>query len=196
RQAVDRSFNRITIDGDTSTNDAVTLVATGQASMPRLEDPEDPRVLAFAERLSDLCRYLAQAIVRDGEGATRFVTVEVSEARSEAEALAAAYTIAHSPLVKTALFAGDPNWGRILAALGRAGMEDLAVEGVRLQINGLTIAEAGALAPSYQEADGAAVMKAQELTLAVALGRGQAMGTVWTTDFSYDYVKINAEYRS
>jgi glutamate N-acetyltransferase/amino-acid N-acetyltransferase len=196
RQAVDRSFNRITIDGDTSTNDAVTLVATGQASMPRLEDPEDPRVLAFAERLSDLCRDLAQAIVRDGEGATRFVTVEVSEARSEAEALAAAYTIAHSPLVKTALFAGDPNWGRILAALGRAGMEDLAVEGVRLQINGLTIAEAGALAPSYQEAEGAAVMKAQELTLAVALGRGQAMGTVWTTDFSYDYVKINAEYRS
>lgn len=196
REAVDRSFNRITIDGDTSTNDAVTLVATGQAPLARLEDRNDPRVEAFAVRLSALCRQLAQSIVRDGEGATKFVTVAVAEARSEEEALQAAYTIAHSPLVKTALFAGDPNWGRILAALGRAGIDDLAVEGVRLEINGLLIAEGGALAPSYREADGAAVMKAPELTLALALGRGEAVGEVWTTDFSYDYVKINAEYRS
>ena len=196
REAVDRSFNRITIDGDTSTNDAVTLVATGQAPMAPLEHREDPRVEAFAARLSSLCRYLAQSIVRDGEGATKFVTVAVSEARSEEEALQVAYTIAHSPLVKTALFAGDPNWGRILAALGRAGIDDLAVEGVRLEINGLFIAEGGALAPSYREVDGAAVMKAPELTLALTLDRGEAAGEVWTTDFSYDYVKINAEYRS
>lgn len=196
REAVDRSFNRITIDGDTSTNDAVTLVATGQAPMAPLEHREDPRVEAFAARLSSLCCHLAQSIVRDGEGATKFVTVAVAEARSEEEALQAAYTVAHSPLVKTALFAGDPNWGRILAALGRAGINDLAVEGVRLEINGLLIAEGGALAPSYREADGAAVMKAPELTLSLALGRGDAAGEVWTTDFSYDYVKINAEYRS
>lgn len=196
REAVNSSFNRITIDGDTSTNDAVTLVATGQAPMALLEDPQDPRVAAFAARLASLCRHLAQSIVRDGEGATKFVTVAVAEASSEEEALQAAYTIAHSPLVKTALFAGDPNWGRILAALGRAGIDDLAVEGVRLEINGLLIAEGGALAPSYREADGAAVMKAPELTLSLALGRGSAGGEVWTTDFSYDYVKINAEYRS
>ena len=196
REAVDRSFKRITIDGDTSTNDAVTLVATGQAPMAPLEHREDPRVEAFAARFSSLCRHLAQSIVRDGEGATKFVTVAVAEARSEEEALQAAYTVAHSPLVKTALFAGDPNWGRILAALGRAGINDLAVEGVRLEINGLLIAEGGALAPSYREADGAAVMKAPELTLSLALGRGDAAGEVWTTDFSYDYVKINAEYRS
>ncbi|MBL6719190.1 MAG: bifunctional glutamate N-acetyltransferase/amino-acid acetyltransferase ArgJ [Pseudomonadales bacterium] len=196
REAVDRSFNRITIDGDTSTNDAVTLVATGQAPLTLLEDRQDPQVLAFAARLSSLCCHLAQSIVRDGEGATKFVTVAVAEARSEEEALQAAYTIAHSPLVKTALFAGDPNWGRILAALGRAGIDDLAVEGVRLEINGLLMAEGGALAPSYREADGAAVMKAPELTLALTLGRGDGAGEVWTTDFSYDYVKINAEYRS
>ena len=196
REAVDGSFNRITVDGDTSTNDAVTLVATGQAPLTLLEDRQDPQVLAFAARLSSLCCHLAQSIVRDGEGATKFVTVAVAEARSEEEALQAAYTIAHSPLVKTALFAGDPNWGRILAALGRAGIDDLAVEGVRLEINGLLMAEAGALAPSYREADGAAVMKAPELTLALTLGRGDGAGEVWTTDFSYDYVKINAEYRS
>ena len=195
REAVDRSFNRITIDGDTSTNDAVTLVATGQAPMAPLEHREDPRVEAFAARLSSLCRYLAQSIVRDGEGATKFVTVAVSEARSEEEALQVAYTIAHSPLVKTALFAGDPNWGRILAALGRAGIDGLAVEGVRLEINGLLIAEGGALPPSYREADGAAVMKAPELTLSLALGRGDFVGEVWTKDYSDDYVKINAEYR-
>lgn len=196
REAVDGSFNRITVDGDTSTNDAVTLVATGQAPMAPLEDREDPRVGAFAARLSLLCRHLAQSIVRDGEGATKFVTVAVAEARSEGEALQAAYTISHSPLVKAALFAGDPNWGRILAALGRAGIDDLAVEGVRLEINGLLIAEGGALAPSYREAEAAAVMKAPELTLSLALGRGDASGEVWTTDLSYDYVKINAEYRS
>ncbi|MCK8516301.1 bifunctional glutamate N-acetyltransferase/amino-acid acetyltransferase ArgJ [Methylonatrum kenyense] len=195
RDAADQSFNRITVDGDTSTNDACVLVATG-ASHCRLDalHPED--VAAFAEALADLCRELAQAIVRDGEGATRFITISVDEASSAAEALDVAYCIAHSPLVKTAFFAGDPNWGRILAAVGRAGVEELDVEGVRISLDDLCLAENGGRAEGYTEEAAAERMRRQDIGIRVALGRGGASETVWTCDFSYEYVRINAEYRT
>ncbi len=196
RSAVERSFNRITIDGDTSTNDAVTLVATGAADAAPIEDADSPEGRAFGAALTALCTELAQAIVRDGEGATRFVTVRIEGARDTSEALAVAYAIAHSPLVKTALFAGDPNWGRLLAAIGRAGIDDLDVTGVNLFLDDVCIAEGGAVAPGYREADGARVMAQPEILIRAHLGRGSCTETIWTTDLSYDYVKINAEYRS
>mgnify|MGYP003563149422 FL=1 len=191
--AVAESFNRITVDGDTSTNDACSLVATG-ASGIGLETPEDERL--FARALGQLCQRLARAIVADGEGATRLVTVRVAGARTVAEAEQVAFTVAQSPLVKTALFAGDPNWGRILAAVGRAGIDDLAVDRVSIAIGDYPIAEAGALSPDYDEHKAAARMGADELTLDIQLGRGDAEASVWTCDLSYDYVRINAEYRS
>lgn len=193
--AVDQSFNRITVDGDTSTNDACVLVATG-ASHCRLDalHPED--VAAFAETLADMCRELAQAIVRDGEGATRFITIQVEEAASAAEALTVAYCVAHSPLVKTAFFAGDPNWGRILAAVGRAGVDDLDVDRVRIWLDDVCLAEHGGRADGYSEEAAAERMAKQEIGIRVALGRGNASETVWTCDFSYEYVRINAEYRT
>jgi N-acetylglutamate synthase (N-acetylornithine aminotransferase) len=200
KRAVDASFNRITVDGDTSTNDAVVLVAAGEADA--IEDADSARGRALGLALREACVQLAQAIVRDGEGATRFVAVEVSGARDSAEALACAYTVAQSPLVKTALFAGDPNWGRILAALGRAGIDDLDVDRVALHIadtlagDEVLVAERGGLAAGYREADGARVMAAAELALRVELGRGEVRETVWTTDLSHEYVRINAEYRS
>ncbi|HSG87755.1 MAG TPA: bifunctional glutamate N-acetyltransferase/amino-acid acetyltransferase ArgJ [Pseudomonadales bacterium] len=194
--AVEGSFNRITVDGDTSTNDCVTLVATGAAGTPAIDDPDDEAALALAAAIAEVCTRLAQAIVRDGEGATRFVTVDVGGARTAAEALACAYTIAESPLVKTALFAGDPNWGRLLAAIGRSGMDDLDVDGVSIRLGDVSICEQGGVAPTYREADGARVMAEAEITISVDLGRGAARERVWTTDLSYDYVKINAEYRS
>ncbi len=196
REAVEGTFNRISVDGDTSTNDAVTLVATGAAGGALIDDPDsaDGRLLAAA--LYDTCLQLAHAVVRDGEGATRFVTVDVGGGRDGDEALAVAYAIAHSPLVKTALFAGDPNWGRLLAAIGRAGIDDLDVAGVSLHLDDVLIATRGGVAPGYREADGAAVMARPEIRIRVDLGRGSAREQVWTTDLSYDYVKINAEYRS
>ena len=196
RKAVAASFNRITIDGDTSTNDAVTLVATGAAGGALITDPDSPDGRLFAQALTEQCTTLAQAIVRDGEGATRFVTVIVEGARNSTEALAVAYAIAHSPLVKTALFAGDPNWGRLLAAIGRAGLDDLDVTGVTLHLGDVLIAERGSVASGYREAQGAAVMAEAEVTIRAHLGRGTVSETVWTTDLSYDYVRINAEYRS
>jgi glutamate N-acetyltransferase/amino-acid N-acetyltransferase len=201
REAVGASFNRITVDGDTSTNDAVMFVATGAAGGEPVTDAASPAGRALAETLVEVCRTLAQAVVRDGEGATRFVTVRVGGAATATEALAVAYTIAESPLVKTALFAGDPNWGRLLAAIGRAGIDDLDVDGVSLRLAAegageVLIAERGGVADGYVEADGARVMAQPELTIDVDLGRGGARETVWTTDLSYDYVKINAEYRS
>lgn len=200
KRAVDASFNRITVDGDTSTNDAVVLVATGQGDV--VGDADSPAGRALATALTEACQQLAQAIVRDGEGATRFVAVEVSGARDRAEALSCAYTVAQSPLVKTALFAGDPNWGRILAAVGRAGIDDLDVDGVNLRIADLLggaevcVAEHGGLAADYREADGERIMAAAELALRIELGRGEVRETVWTTDLSHEYVRINAEYRS
>jgi glutamate N-acetyltransferase/amino-acid N-acetyltransferase len=196
REAVDASFNRITVDGDTSTNDAVTLVATGAAAAPLVDRADSSQGRALAAGLTELCRSLAQAIVRDGEGATRFVTLSVAGARTSTEALAVAYTVAESPLVKTALFAGDPNWGRILAAIGRAGIEDLDVGLVSLHLGSVLIAEQGGVAASYREVDGARVMAEAEIEIRIDLGRGSVSETVWTTDLSYDYVKINAEYRS
>jgi glutamate N-acetyltransferase/amino-acid N-acetyltransferase len=189
------SFNRITVDGDTSTNDACMLIASGESGLEVTE--QTPELLAALQALLDeVFLELAHAIVRDGEGATKFVEVAVSGARTPDEALKVAYTVAESPLVKTALFASDPNWGRILAAIGRAGIERLTVEDVRVHLDEVLIAERGGRAVSYTEEAGAAVMKKDEIAIRIDLGRGDARETVWTTDFSYDYVKINAEYRS
>ena len=195
RAAVNLSFNRITVDGDTSTNDAVTLTATGQSDFV-ITPTDRAAALAFQAALTELATELAQDIVRDGEGATKFVEITVSSADSEAEADQVARTVAHSPLVKTALFASDPNWGRILAAVGRAGVSELDVEAVSLSLNGVLIAEKGARAESYTEEAGVAAMTPEDLVITIDLGRGEKSATLWTTDFSYDYVKINAEYRT
>ena len=195
RTAVNQSFNRITVDGDTSTNDAVTLSATGQSDFV-ISPTDREAALAFQAALTELATELAQDIIRDGEGATKFVEITVSNAGSEAEADQVARTVAHSPLVKTALFASDPNWGRILAAVGRAGVSDLNVDAVSLSLNGILIAENGARAASYTEEAGVAAMAPEDLIISIDLGRGERSATLWTTDFSYDYVKINAEYRT
>ena len=195
RRATDVSFNRITIDGDTSTNDACVLMATGRAGNPEIT-ANDGEFQEFVEALTEVCQQLAQAIVRDGEGATRFIAIEVSEAGSPEEAARVGYTVAHSPLVKTAFFAADPNWGRILAAVGRAGIDDLDVEGVRIYLDDVCLAEQGGLSPSYTEDAGRARMEQDEVTVRVMLGRGDGRATVWTCDLSYDYVRINAEYRT
>ena len=195
RAAVNLSFNRITVDGDTSTNDAVTLTATGQSSFVISPTTSD-EVQAFQLALTSVATKLAQDIVRDGEGATKFVIIEVSGATSVAEADSVARIVAHSPLVKTALFASDPNWGRILAAIGRAGVENLDVEAVALSINGVLIAANGARAQGYTEQAGVAAMLPEDLLISINLARGNETATIWTTDFSYDYVKINAEYRT
>ncbi|WP_019589149.1 MULTISPECIES: bifunctional glutamate N-acetyltransferase/amino-acid acetyltransferase ArgJ [unclassified Thioalkalivibrio] len=193
REANRDSFNAITVDGDTSTNDALVCMASG-ASGVRLAGDADRT--AFAQALGSLCLELATAIVRDGEGATKFVTVEVTGACERAEAERVAETVALSPLVKTALYASDPNWGRILAAVGRAGVSDLRIEGVTVDINGLAIVRAGGRAPEYREEDGQAAFAADEITIAIDLGRGDARARKYTCDFSHEYVRINAEYRS
>ncbi len=194
RRAVDKSFNRITIDGDTSTNDACMLLATGKSGAMVSEGTAQANQLQAA--LNEVCQALAQAIVRDGEGATKFVEVRVEQGASQEECLQVGYTIAHSPLIKTALFASDPNWGRILAAIGRAGLEELELEAVQVYLNETCIVEQGGRAASYTEAAGQAAMRESEITIRVLLGRGDTVESVWTTDFSYDYVKINAEYRT
>lgn len=195
-EAAELSFNRITIDGDTSTNDACMLVATGAAGNALPASLDDPLCLALREALQTLCVELAQGLVRDGEGASKFVTVQVNGGRSEQECLDVAFTIAHSPLVKTALFASDPNWGRLLAAIGRAGLDALDVSRVGVYLNEVLIAENGCRAASYSEAQGVAAMAPEEIVIRIELQRGGATATVWTTDFSYDYVRINAEYRT
>lgn len=194
-EVVADSFNAVTVDGDTSTNDACVLIATGQAAAT-VEDGTDPGYSALRNAVGEVARHLAQAIARDGEGATRFVTVRVEGGRTRQECRTVAYAIAHSPLVKTALFAGDPNWGRILAAVGRAGLADLAMEGVALYLDEVCVARGGERDAGYQEAQGADVTKRRELTVRVDLGRGSADARVWTCDLSYDYVRINAEYRT
>jgi glutamate N-acetyltransferase/amino-acid N-acetyltransferase len=195
RDAVAQSFNAITIDGDTSTNDACVLLASG-ASGRVIEDRASDDGQRFAAAVDGLCRELAEMIVRDGEGATKLLRIRVGSAASDAEAARVAYTVAHSPLVKTALFAGDPNWGRILAAVGRAGIEDLAIDRVRLWLGEVCIVSGGGRDPGYTEAAGQAVMRGPEVELRIDLARGHADTEVLTCDFSYDYVKINAEYRS
>ena len=190
------SFNRVTVDGDTSTNDSFVVIATNKARHAPVTslDSEDGRALRAA--MLDIARKLAQAIVRDGEGATKFITIKVEGGKSAEECRKVAYTIAHSPLVKTAFFASDPNLGRILAAVGYAGIDDLDQTGIDLYLDDVLVAKNGGRHPDYLEADGQRVMKQSEITVRVVLGRGTASDTVWTCDLSYDYVKINADYRS
>jgi len=193
--AVADSFNAITVDGDTSTNDACVLAATG-ASGVVIDGTDAETTAAFDTAVREVCLELATAIVRDGEGATKLVTITVDGARDRDEARRVAYTVAHSPLVKTALFASDPNWGRILAAVGRAGVDDLDIDRVTIALDDVTIVSGGGRDAAYQEAAGAEVLARPEFTIAIALGRGNADARVLTCDLSYDYVKINAEYRS
>ncbi len=192
KSAADRSFNCITVDGDTSTNDAFLCLATGKG--PVAKSTRDREALATA--ITEVAQTLAQAIVRDGEGATKFVTVRVEQGRSEAECREVAYAIAHSPLVKTAFFASDPNLGRILAAVGYAGIASLDTARVDLYIDDVRVARGGGRDSGYREADGVAAMRKPEFTVRVVLRRGRAAATIWTCDLSYDYVKINAEYRT
>ncbi|MCF6253526.1 MAG: bifunctional glutamate N-acetyltransferase/amino-acid acetyltransferase ArgJ [Thiomicrorhabdus sp.] len=194
--AVNTSFNRITVDGDTSTNDACTLTATQQADMPLIDSLESQAYQDFSKAIKEVMTELAQMIIRDGEGATKFVTVSVEGGVNSAECLKVAHAVALSPLVKTALFASDPNWGRILAAVGRAGVQNLDIDAIKLYLGDVCIVEKGGRAESYTEAAGQAVMDQTDITITIQLNRGEVNEVVWTTDFSYDYVKINAEYRS
>ncbi len=196
REVADQSFNCITVDGDTSTNDSLMLIATGRAPLPPIEDRRSPACAALRQAILDVAVFLAQAIVRDGEGATKFITVRVEGGKSREECRQVAFAVAHSPLVKTAFFASDPNLGRILAAIGYAGVEDLDVGGVRVHLGDVLVAERGARSPAYREEDGQRAMAEAEIVVAIYLGRGSAQATVWTCDFSYDYVRINADYRS
>ncbi len=195
-ETVNVSFNRITVDGDTSTNDSCIFVATGQAGGTEITSPEDVRYSKVLEVLTRVMKRLAQLIVRDGEGATKFITVAVEGGENTQECCDIAYSIAHSPLVKTAIFASDPNWGRILAAIGYAGVPNLDVEKIEVWLDDVQICKDGGAAEDYTEEAGARVMAQAEMTIRVDLGRGQAKDTVYTCDLSYDYVKINADYRS
>ena len=196
RHSADLSFNRITVDGDTSTNDAFILIATGQAGHDEIADLNSEDFRSLQDAVTEVSAHLAQAIVRDGEGATKFITVQVEGGVDQDECAKVAYAIAHSPLVKTAFFASDPNLGRILAAIGYAGINDLDVNQIKLYLDEVLVAENGGRAGSYLEADGQRVMNQDEITVRVVLNRGGSSVTVWTCDFSYDYVKINASYRS
>ena len=196
REAADASFNCITVDGDTSTNDSFMLIASGRAGNAPIADAASDDYAVLKEAVTAVAAELAQAIVRDGEGATKFMTIEVRGGRAAAECKAVGYAIAHSPLVKTAFFASDPNLGRILAAIGNAGIADLDVTRVKLWLDEVLVAENGGPAASYREADGARVMQQAEIAVRIDLARGAAQATVWTCDLSYDYVRINADYRS
>jgi glutamate N-acetyltransferase/amino-acid N-acetyltransferase len=193
-EAVTESFNAITVDGDTSTNDAGVLLATARAGLyVRQEDEAYDRLRCAVK---EVCADLARAIVRDGEGATKFITVRVEQGKDKAECRRLAYVIAHSPLVKTAFFASDPNWGRILAAIGRSGLDDLNLQGIFIYLDEVCIVANGGRAPGYTEECGQAVMQRSDITVRVQLGRGRASAQIWTTDLSYEYVRINSEYRS
>ena len=195
-EAADASFNRITIDGDTSTNDSFVLIATHQAKHVRIDSLDSAEGQVLRAAVIAVAQQLARAIVRDGEGATKFITVTVEGGRDEAECKLVAYAIAHSPLVKTAFFASDPNLGRILAAVGYAGIDDLDQTSIDLHLDELLVVQAGGRHPDYREEDGQRVMKQAEITVRVSLNRGSATTTVWTCDLSHDYVSINADYRS
>jgi glutamate N-acetyltransferase/amino-acid N-acetyltransferase len=190
------SFNRITVDGDTSTNDSFVFIATNKAGHAPITSLESPEGQALFQAMLQVARQLAQAIVRDGEGATKFITVQVEGGRNSAECLQVAYAIAHSPLVKTAFFASDPNLGRILAAVGYAGITDLDQTRIDLYLDDVHVAVNGGRNPTYKEEDGQRVMQQSEITVRVLLGRGAASETVWTCDLSHEYVSINADYRS
>jgi glutamate N-acetyltransferase/amino-acid N-acetyltransferase len=195
-QAAARSFNRVTVDGDTSTNDSFMLIATGAAGTQLIDDERHPDYAALAETVTEVAVWLAQAIIRDGEGATKFITVQVEGGRTEEECSKVAFGIAHSPLVKTAFFASDPNLGRLLCAIGYAGIPDLDVGRVQLHLGDVLVAKDGGRNPAYREEDGQRVMQQSEITVRVELARGSAQATVWTCDLSHDYVSINADYRS
>jgi glutamate N-acetyltransferase/amino-acid N-acetyltransferase len=195
RQIADRSFNRITVDGDTSTNDSFIIAATGASGLS-IETESDAGYAVMHAALTAAAAELAQKIVRDAEGATKFITIQVEEAGSTEEALKVAYSVAHSPLVKTAFFASDPNLGRILAAIGYAGIDDLDISRLRLWLDDVLVANDGGRNPDYQEADGQRIMKQSEILVRIALGRGAVADTVYTCDFSHEYVSINADYRS
>lgn len=195
-EAADLSFNRITIDGDTSTNDCFMLIASRKAAHAPITALDSPQGRALRDAVVAVAEQLAQAIVRDGEGATKFITVRVEGGRSVEECKQVAYAIAHSPLVKTAFYASDPNLGRILAAVGYAGVADLDQGGIELFLDDVHVATRGGRHPAYQEADGQRVMKQSEITVRVVIGRGAAAEQVWTCDFSHEYVSINADYRS
>jgi glutamate N-acetyltransferase/amino-acid N-acetyltransferase len=192
QQAVNLSFNRITVDGDTSTNDAVVLMATGQANV----EVDTANLEQFQSAVNEICIALAKAIVRDGEGATKLINVVVEQGKTVEECNQVAYAIAHSPLVKTAFFASDPNWGRILAAVGYSGVKDFEIDKVEIYLDDVCLVKDGGVAESYTEEQGQTVMQQNDITVRVNLNRGSAATTVWTCDFSYDYVKINAEYRT
>ena len=196
RRAVDESFNCITVDGDTSTNDACVLAATGASGAKAIDDPADSGYGELFEAVCGVLQRLAQAVVRDAEGATKFVTVAVEEGESEALCRRVAYAVAESPLVKTAMFASDPNWGRILAAVGRSLPPDADIERVRVHLDDVCIVEKGARAPGYREEDGQRVMDRDELCVRIRLGSGRHRARIWTSDLSHEYVRINAEYRS
>jgi len=195
-EATEKSFNRITVDGDTSTNDACVLIASGASAASTIDKQNAELYQSFVAAVTEVFQTLAHAIVRDGEGATKFVTVTVDSAQTEAEALLVAYAIAHSPLTKTALFASDPNWGRILAVVGRAGVVELDVSQINIYLDDVCIVESGGAAASYSEEQGQAVMNQEEILIRVELNRGAVSETVWTTDLSHEYVTINADYRS
>ncbi|MDP9913008.1 glutamate N-acetyltransferase/amino-acid N-acetyltransferase [Variovorax boronicumulans] len=195
-QLADASFNRVTIDGDTSTNDSFVVIATQKAAHAPITSLDSADGQALVAAMRDVARLLAQAIVRDGEGATKFITIQVDGGKDGAECRQVAYAVAHSPLVKTAFFASDPNLGRILAAVGYAGIADLDQTGIDLFLDDVHVAVKGGRNPSYREEDGQRVMKQSEITVRIGLGRGTASDTVWTCDFSHEYVTINADYRS
>ena len=199
-RVANRTFNRVTVDGDTSTNDSFVLIATGCATQaagcPPVESEDDPAWQALYAAVTEVATVLAQSLAREGEGATKFITVEVASARDEAEALKVARSIANSPLVKTALFASDPNLGRLIMAIGNAGVVGLDTRGVDLYLGAVHVIEHGERSARYREEDGAAAVASDEISIRVLLGRGAGQCTVWTCDFSYDYVKINAEYRT
>jgi len=190
------SFNRVTVDGDTSTNDSFVVIATNKAAHAPITSLQSPEGQALFQAMLQVARQLAQAIVRDGEGATKFITIQIDGGRDSAECRQVAYAIAHSPLVKTAFYASDPNLGRILAAVGYAGITDLDQKGIDLYLDDVHVAIQGGRHPDYKEEDGQRVMKQTEITVRVVLGRGMASDTVWTCDLSHDYVTINADYRS
>ncbi len=196
RELAEGSFNRVTVDGDTSTNDSLVVVATNRTTHAPIESMDSPDGRVLKAAMLDVSRRLAQAIVRDGEGATKFITIKVEAGRTSDECRRVAYAIAHSPLVKTAFFASDPNLGRILAAVGYAGIDDLDQTAIDLYLDDVLVAVRGGRNPSYREEDGQRVMKQSEITVRVVLGRGEARDTVWTCDLSHDYVTINADYRS
>ena len=196
QEIADESFNTITVDGDTSTNDSFVIMATGRCGQSEIDNTADPRYAQLKALLGSLALELAQAIIRDGEGATKFITVEVQNAKTREEARKVAYAVAHSPLVKTAFFASDPNLGRLLAAVGYAGIEDLDVDALKMWLDDVLVAENGGRAESYTEEAGQAVMNRPEITVRIDLQRGDTTAAVYTCDLSHEYVSINADYRS